>query len=86
MDLVTILGLTAAAMTTVAFLPQAIKTIRTKHTQDLSLRMYVILTTGIVLWFVYGVLKEDLPIIVANAITFVFTATILFFIIKNSGK
>ena len=82
MNLVTILGLVAAICTTISFLPQAIKTIKTKQTKDLSLGMYLVLTTGILLWIVYGILIGDLPIILANGITFIFTATILFLIIK----
>lgn len=81
-ELVTFIGLAAAICTTISFLPQAIKTIKTKHTKDLSLGMYAVLTTGISLWLFYGILIKDLPIILANGITLVFTATILFLIIK----
>ncbi len=77
MDLITTLGLLAAACTTASFLPQAIKTIRTKQTKDLSFGMYSILTSGIFLWLVYGLFVKDLPIILANGISFVLSATIL---------
>jgi MtN3 and saliva related transmembrane protein len=82
MDFITILGLVAATCTTISFIPQAIKAIRTRHTKDLSLGMYTLLTTGIILWLIYGVFKNDLPIILANGITLVFAATILFLKIK----
>lgn len=82
MNLITILGLVAATLTTISFLPQAIKTIKTKQTKDLSLGMYSVLTTGVSLWFLYGILIRDLPIILANGITLIFTAAILFLIIK----
>ena len=82
MNFITILGLVAATCTTISFLPQAIKAIRTRHTKDLSLGMYVLLTTGIILWLIYGVFKNDLPIILANGVTLVFAATILFLKIK----
>ena len=82
MEINTILGLIAAICTTIAFLPQAIKTIKTKQTKDLSLGMYLVLTTGVLLWIIYGILIGDLPIILANSITFIFTATILILIIK----
>ncbi|MCD4833962.1 MAG: SemiSWEET transporter [Bacteroidales bacterium] len=82
MNFITILGLVAATCTTIAFLPQAIKAIRTRHTKDLSLGMYALLTTGIVLWLIYGVFKNDLPIILANGVTLVFAVTILFLKIK----
>jgi len=82
MDLVTILGLIAATCTTFSFIPQAIKTIKTKNTSGLSLSMYSIFTAGILFWLIYGIVINDLPIIVANAITLIFSATILFFIFR----
>lgn len=80
--MITLLGLIAATLTTASFLPQAIKTIKTRHTKDLSLGMYVLLTTGASLWLIYGILIEDLPIILANGITLIFIITILILIIK----
>jgi MtN3 and saliva related transmembrane protein len=77
MNSFTIIGLVAATLTTISFIPQAIKTIRTKQTKDLSLTMYSIFTTGIFLWLVYGILVRDIPLIIANAVTFLFTFTIL---------
>jgi len=82
MELITVLGLVAATCTTFSFLPQALKTIQTKQTKDLSLGMYIVLITGVILWFVYGIFIKDLPIILANGISLIFTATILFLIIK----
>ncbi len=82
MNLLTVLGLVAACCTTISFLPQAIKVIRTKHTNDLSLGMYTLLTTGIILWLIYGFFKNDLPIILANGITLIFAGTILILKIK----
>jgi MtN3 and saliva related transmembrane protein len=82
MELTTILGLVAATCTTISFLPQAIKTIKTKITKDLSLGMYSVFTTGVFLWLIYGIMIGDLPIILANTITLIFTSTILILIIK----
>jgi len=82
MNLVTILGLVAACFTTGSFLPQAIKAIKTKHTKDLSLGMYSVLTTGIVLWLIYGILVNDIPIIASNCVTLVFTSAILILKLK----
>jgi len=50
MDVVTIMGYVAGVCTTSAFLPQAIKIVKSKHTQDISLMMYSVLTTGVLLW------------------------------------
>ncbi|MBU4299099.1 SemiSWEET transporter [Patescibacteria group bacterium] len=79
---ITIIGLVAATCTTISFAPQAIKIIKTKHTKDLSLAMYLILTMGIFLWLVYGILIKNLPIIIANTITLLFSSTILILKIK----
>ncbi|MBN2545428.1 MAG: SemiSWEET transporter [Spirochaetes bacterium] len=63
-----LLGFSAAILTTISFLPQLIKTIRTKHTKDLSFGMYSLLTSGIFLWMIYGLLRKDIPVIIANAV------------------
>lgn len=80
---VTFVGLAAAFCTTVAFLPQVIKTWRTRSTKDISLVMFLVFTTGIFLWLVYGVLLRDVPLIVANGTTFVLSGTILYFKLRH---
>ena len=77
MGWITALGLLAATCTTISFVPQAIKTIRTRSTKDISLLMYSILVLGTFLWLLYGIIIEDWPVILANAITVSFSATIL---------
>jgi MtN3 and saliva related transmembrane protein len=79
MDITSMIGFTAAILTTIAFVPQAIKIIVSKNTKDISLGMYVIFNLGVLFWLVYGIITFDLPIIFANAITFAFTFTILMF-------
>lgn len=71
------MGVVAATLTTLAFVPQAVKTIRTRDTHSISLGMYVVFTVGIVFWFGYGIALDSWPMIVSNAITFVLAATIL---------
>ena len=71
------LGYIAAALTTIAFVPQAVKTIRTRDTRAISLAMYAVFTVGIVFWFAYGMALGSWPMIVSNAITFALAATIL---------
>ena len=83
MDNTTIIGSLAAVLTTISFIPQAVRVIRTRHTRDLSLWMYLILTTGVLLWLVYGILLQNYPMIYANGITLVFTLIILGMIIKE---
>jgi MtN3 and saliva related transmembrane protein len=70
-------GYTAAAMTTLAFVPQAWKTIRTKDTRSISLGMYVVFTAGIAMWLVYGIALDSMPMILSNIVTFMLSATIL---------
>ena len=77
MKWVTVLGFIAAACTTIAFLPQVIKTCRMKETKDISLLMYIVLITGISLWVLYGVLIRDYPISIANGVTFILALIIL---------
>jgi MtN3 and saliva related transmembrane protein len=79
---VTALGLLAAVLTTTAFLPQVMKTWRTRSTADISLGMFLILVAGIILWLIYGAILRDVPLIVANATTLVLAGTILFFKIR----
>lgn len=72
-----LIGLTAALCTTISFLPQVIKTHKSKHTKDLSLAMLVLLAVGLMCWTTYGVLKKDPPMIMANSVTLVFVVYIL---------
>ncbi len=78
-----LIGYFAAFCTTVSFLPQAIKTIKTRDTHALSLMMYSLFTIGVLLWLYYGITINDLPIILANLITAVLAGIILFFKIRN---
>lgn len=75
----TVVGLTAAFCTTVAFVPQVVKTWRTRSTDDISLGMFLLMTLGVFLWLVYGAFLRDLPLVAANLVTFVLAVTILVF-------
>jgi MtN3 and saliva related transmembrane protein len=70
-------GYVAATLTTLAFVPQAIKTIRSRDTQSISLGMYIVFTIGIGFWLLYGIALDSLPMIVSNVVTFALSATIL---------
>ncbi len=74
---ISIIGLLAGTCTTASFFPQVIKTFKSKETKDLSLSMYIVLATGIFLWTVYGILNNDLPIIIANGISFILATIVL---------
>lgn len=70
MDFVEIIGLVAAFLTTAAFVPQVYKTWKEKSTKNISLSMYTVMGIGVLLWLVYGIHLESLPIILANTVTF----------------
>ena len=76
---ITALGLAAAVISTFTYLPQLIKTWRTRSTGDISLGMFLFACTSTILWLGYGILLGDLPLIAANGITLFFSATILYF-------
>jgi MtN3 and saliva related transmembrane protein len=77
------IGYLAAILTTASFLPQALRTIKTRETKSLSLMMYSLFALGVLLWLVYGIYLSNPAIIVANAITFLLTAVILGFKVYN---
>lgn len=72
-----LLGALAGLLTTVAFLPQAARTFRSRSVKDLSLATYLCLVTGVFLWMCYGILLERWPIILFNAIALVIQVAIL---------
>ena len=76
-DVAELVGSIAAFLTTAAFLPQVLKTWRTRSTRDLSLPMWVAMFTGVAMWFVYGLLLESWPLIAANAITGILVLSVL---------
>jgi len=75
----TIVSYVAATLTTVSFLPQAVKTVRTRDTSGISLGMYVMFTLGVLSWMVYGLATSQWPIVISNAITSLFAIVILVF-------
>jgi MtN3 and saliva related transmembrane protein len=81
-SIVLILGYIAGFFTTISFLPQVIKTWKTKSTKDISLIMFILFVLGISLWFVYGLMEKSLPIIIANALTGAMGLMILYFKIR----
>tara|TARA_B110000879_G_scaffold185414_1_gene245748 strand:+ start:2316 stop:2579 length:264 start_codon:yes stop_codon:yes gene_type:complete len=70
-------GSIAATCTTLAFIPQAIHSYKTRDLSGISLPMYSIFTAGVAMWLVYGLLKQDWPIIIANTITVALSAMML---------
>jgi MtN3 and saliva related transmembrane protein len=79
MSIVSFLGLLAASLTTISFLPQVLKTWKSRSAKVLSLGMFLTFTLGVALWLVYGVMINDLPVILANVVTLLLASTLLFF-------
>ena len=86
MTLVTVIGLAAAFCTTISYIPQIKKIWDTGETHDISLKMFLILSTGIALWVVYGAMQGDAVIILANSVSLAFLAAILFFKLRNVAR
>ncbi|MBN8576658.1 MAG: SemiSWEET family sugar transporter [Cyclobacteriaceae bacterium] len=78
-DTAKILGLVAGFLTTVAFVPQVIKTWQSRSARDLSLVMFLLFCTGVFLWMIYGFMINELPVILWNIITLALALIILFF-------
>jgi MtN3 and saliva related transmembrane protein len=77
--LFTVVSFIAATLTTASFVPQAVKTIRTRDTSSISLGMYLLFTAGVILWMVYGIATSQASIIISNAITACLALVILSF-------
>ena len=78
-----IFGYFAAFFTAVSFLPQAIKTVRTRETAGLSLLTYLFLFLGSLSWFIYGFYLTDYPLMITNSLTTIFTGIILYLIFQK---
>jgi MtN3 and saliva related transmembrane protein len=74
-----LLGLLAGTLTTAAFLPQVLKTWKSRSAKDLSLGMFSLFCAGVLLWLVYGIVIKDVPVIAANFITLMLASSLLFF-------
>lgn len=81
-----IIGAFAGILCTVSFLPQVIKIYKTKRVQDISLLTFSVFTTGVFLWFVYGLLIGDIPVIITNALIFFLTLIIVVMKIRYSEQ
>lgn len=81
--MITYLGLFAAVITSTGPFLQMVKTVRTRETGDLSWGMWISLCSGVVLWLCYAILKEDVPLIIANSITLCCSAVILCVMVRN---
>lgn len=86
MDVIQLLGYAAGILTTLAVLPQIIKSWKTREIKDVSPFMFSLLIFGVGLWTVYGILKNDIPIIIFNGISFLLNSSMLVLLILYRRK
>lgn len=84
MSALTLIGFTAAMLSTLAFLPQAVKTWRTRQTRDISLGTFLLIVTGNFLWIVYAWLDGDAPVLITNIVIFCLAGSILYLKVRQA--
>ena len=77
------IGFAAGTLTTASFVPQVIKTLKSKSTRDISLAMWLLFTVGVGVWIVFGVLTQSPAIILTNVVTFGLAGTVLLIKLRN---
>ena len=78
-----LLGYIAGICTAIVFLPQSLQTLKTKDVSGLSLSTYIIYNIGMLSWILYGIYLHSLQMIISNGISFIFSSTILYLIIRQ---
>jgi MtN3 and saliva related transmembrane protein len=82
MDNATLIGYFAGFLTTVAFVPQVLKTWKSKSASDLSLGMFLIFSLGVLCWLIYGILLTEIPIVFWNTVTLILALALLIMKLK----
>ena len=85
-DKIELIGLLAAILTTIAFIPQVFKVIKTRSSEGLSLTTYLIFITGVSLWLIYGICKMSFSMILGNGITVLLSSIIIYYILINRNS
>lgn len=74
-----LLGLVAGALTTLSLLPQVFKIYKSNSSKDLSLKTFLLLWSGALLWAIYGLIEKNIPVVVANVLTVILASVLVFF-------
>ena len=82
----TIIGTIAGILTSVSMIPQLIKVLKEKDVENLSWGMIAVLLTGVSLWVVYGIMKDELPIILSNGFSVLVNTTLLIYYFKYKNE
>lgn len=77
MEINDLIGIAAGTLTTVSFVPQVIKTWRSRSTADISFTMFLLFSAGVALWLYYGVVIHSLPVILSNVVTLALSSSII---------
>ena len=86
MDWTNVLGLVAGICTTAAVVPQLLKAWKTKEVEDVSPGMFFVLVAGLALWVVYGVIRNDFPIIATNGTALLLNGLMLYLLFRYDDK
>lgn len=86
MDWINAIGFLAGTFTTLAVIPQIYKSWKTGEAKNVSMKMYLVLLTGLFLWFIYGMEIKDIPIMIFNGLAFLLNLSMLFLILKHGKK
>lgn len=81
-----LIGVIAGCLTTIAYVPQVVAALRTRSTKDISLVMYAIMCTGVLLWLIYGALIQSWPLIGANLVSLLLAGTVLALKLRYGGS
>lgn len=82
MDFFDMVGIIAGICTTSAVVPQLLKAFRTKEVKNVSIRMFIVLVIGFVLWIIYGLSRDDLPIILTNGLSLALNGLMILLILR----
>ncbi len=85
MDLITVIGLVAGILTTGSFIPQIVKIMSHKSAEDVSLLMFLIIGCGQILWLVYGIYINSLPVLLANAVSVLLISFVITLKLRYDG-
>jgi len=85
MNITHLIGISAGIFTSISMLPQLIKIIREKEAENVSIVMILVLSFGLALWIVYGIMREDWPLIVTNSVSVTINMIMLFYRIRYNG-
>lgn len=86
MEMTQWIGIVAGVLTASSMLPQLFKVIKNKEAEDISMKMLIVLMSGIALWIVYGIFREDWPIIITNSFSLLVNITLTFFRVKYRNR